>query len=58
MSTIWIILILVILFGGFGGSYYGYNHFGAWGGGLPVGLILLIIVVLWLAGAFPRRNGS
>jgi hypothetical protein len=49
--NILLIVLLVLLLGG-GGSYYGRGAgWGApqFGGGL-VGLVLLVIVVMWLAG--------
>ena len=32
MNTILIIIVLLILFGGLGGGYYGFSHYGMGGG--------------------------
>jgi hypothetical protein len=48
-----LIVVLVLLFGGGGGYYYGRGRdWGAphYGGGL-LGLILIVLLILWLAGA-------
>ena len=45
-----LIILLVLLFGG-GGGYYGYSRWGARGGLGIVGTILLVVLVLYLAGA-------
>jgi hypothetical protein len=46
-----LIIVLLLLFGG-GGGYYGYSRWGPSGGGLGlVGTILLIMAILYLAGA-------
>ena len=50
MSTLLIIIILLILFGG-GGGYYAHRSYGGRGLGGVLGLILVILLVLWLAGA-------
>jgi hypothetical protein len=45
-----LIIILVLLFGG-GGGYWGYSRWGT-GGGLGIlGTVLVIVLVLYLAGA-------
>ena len=43
-----IIVVVVLVFGGFGG----YRAWGPTGGGLSVGSLLLIVLVLWLLGVF------
>lgn len=55
MSTILIIVVILLIFGGLG--WGGYNgHFGtAWngpyyGGGIGIGTILVILLVLYLIG--------
>ena len=48
MSTILIIVVLLLLFGG--GGYYGYNRYGGRGLSGVLGLVLIIVLVLWLAG--------
>ena len=45
-----LIIVLVLLFGG-GGGYYGYSRWGRRGGLGLVGTVVLIMVVLYLAGA-------
>ena len=45
-----LIIVLLLLFGG-GGGYYGYSRWGPRGGLGIGGTILLIVVVLYLAGA-------
>lgn len=58
MSPIlWVIVIIVVLLLLFGGIGYGRRD--AWGrnygGGIGLlGLILIVLLVLWLAGAFGR----
>ncbi len=48
-----LIIILVLLFGG-GGGYYGYSRWGS-GGGLGIlGTVLLIVLIMYLVGVFPR----
>ncbi len=52
MPLVLIIVLLVLLLGGGGGLYYGPRAgWGAphYGGGL-LGLVLLILLILWLAG--------
>jgi hypothetical protein len=48
MSTILIIVVLIILFGG--GGYYAHGRYGGTGLGGVLGVVVLILVVLWLAG--------
>jgi hypothetical protein len=55
MGTILIIIVLLLLLSG-GGGYYGYNRYGGRGLGGVLGLVLIIIIVLWLVGAF--HNGT
>ncbi len=50
LSTLLLIIVLLLLFGG-GGGYYGYSKWGPRGGLGIGGTILLIVVVLYLAGA-------
>jgi hypothetical protein len=45
-----ILLVLLFLFL-FGGAGYGYNRYGGWGYS-PVGLIIAILLIAWLFGAF------
>ena len=56
MSTIlWVVIILVVLLLLFGGVGYGRRDTwgGYYGGGIGLlGLILIIVLVLWLLGAF------
>ena len=48
MQTLLIILILLILLGG----GYGYQHYGAPGGLIP--LVIVIALVVWLVNGRPR----
>ncbi len=50
MSMLLIIILLLILFGG-GGGYYAHRTYGGRGLGGVLGLVLIILLVLWLAGA-------
>ena len=50
MSTVLIIVLLIILLGG--GGYFGHRSYGGAGIGGVFGLVLAIVVVLWLLGAF------
>jgi len=50
MGTILIILLVILLLAG-GGSYWGYNRYGGTGLGGVLGLVIVVLVVLWLAGA-------
>ena len=54
MDTILIIIILLILFGGLGGGFYGYSHYGMGGGVSILGVVLIVAVALFLFG---RRRG-
>jgi hypothetical protein len=49
MSTILIIILLIVLLGG-GGGYYGYRSYGGAGLGGALGLVLVVLLVIWLAG--------
>ena len=51
MGTILIIILVIVLLGG-GGGYYGYNRYGNNGLGGAVGLVIVVLLVLWLVGAF------
>jgi hypothetical protein len=51
MSTILIIVVLVLLFGG-GGGYYAHGRYGGSGLGGVLGLVVIVLVALWLFGAF------
>jgi hypothetical protein len=55
MNAILIIVLLLLLFGG-GGGYYGYSMYGGPGLGGVLGLVLIILLVLWLAGAIRPRS--
>ena len=49
-----LLIILILLFGGSGG-YYGHSRWGYGGGaGVSLGTILLIVLIFYLLGAFPR----
>jgi len=52
-----IILILLVLFGGFGGGYIGRSRWDGnftGGAGIGLGTILLIILIVYLLGGLPR----
>jgi hypothetical protein len=49
MTTILIIVLLIVLLGG-GGGYYGYRSYGGAGLGGALGLVLVVLLVVWLAG--------
>ncbi len=51
MGTILIILLIIILLGG-GGGYYGYRSYGGPGLGGAFGLVVLVLVLFWIFGAF------
>lgn len=55
MSTLLIIVLLIVLLGG-GGGYYGYNRYGGPGLGGALGVVVLVLVVLWLAGGLPHNR--
>jgi hypothetical protein len=42
---------VILLFGG--GGYFGYSRYGGRGLGGVLGLVLIALVVLWLAGGLP-----
>ena len=50
MDTILIIIVLLILFGGLGGGYYGFSHYGTGGGISILGVVLIVAVVLFVFG--------
>jgi hypothetical protein len=52
---LWFIVLLLILFFGIPGGYYGFNHYGPVGGVGPLGLIAIVLIVLWASGYWPRR---
>jgi hypothetical protein len=54
MTTILIIVLLIVLLGG-GGGYYGYRSYGGAGLGGALGLVLVVLLVVWLAGGLPLR---
>jgi hypothetical protein len=54
MTTILIIVLLIVLLGG-GGGYYGYRTYGGAGLGGVLGLVLVVLLVVWLAGGLPLR---
>lgn len=49
MLTILVIVLLIVLLGG-GGGYYGYRTYGGAGLGGALGLVLVVLLVVWLAG--------
>jgi len=49
MLTILVIVLLIVLLGG-GGGYYGYRTYGGPGLGGALGLVLVVLLVVWLAG--------
>ena len=51
MSTILIIILILLIFGG-GGGYYAHRSYGGRGLGGVLGLVVVILLVLWLVGAF------
>lgn len=55
MNPILIIILVLLLFGG-GGGYYGYSTYGGAGLGGVLGLVLIIFLVLWFAGALRGGN--
>lgn len=54
-----LILVLVVLFLVFGGGYYGMHSgmYSSRGFGGGIGLILLVLVLFWIFGAFGRGGG-
>jgi len=50
LGLILVIVLVFLMLGGGGGYYYGGGYPHAFGGGL--GLELLVLLVLWIAGAF------
>ena len=49
MHTVLLIVLLIIVLGG-GGGYYGYRTYGGPGLGGALGLVLVVLLVVWLAG--------
>jgi hypothetical protein len=49
MNIIWIILLVLLIGGAFGGSHLGWYGYGVgYGGG---GVLILILLLVWLASA-------
>jgi hypothetical protein len=46
---LWIIILVLLLFG-LPGGFYGYNHWGAGGGLGIVGLVLLVLLLFYFIG--------
>jgi hypothetical protein len=55
MTLLLIIVLVIVLLGG-GGGYYGYRTYGGPGLGGALGLVLIVLLVLWLAGALPLHS--
>lgn len=54
MPLILILLIVLLLFGG--GGYYGGNaYWPGYGAHVSLGGVLLVLLILWLLGAFGER---
>ena len=48
-----ILIIVLLLFGGIGGGWYGHQNYGPWGGGgIGLGTILIILLIAYLLGGF------
>ena len=56
MMTILLIILIIVLLGG-GGGYYAHGRYGGAGLGGVLGLVLVVLVVLWLVGAFTSTVG-
>jgi hypothetical protein len=56
MMTILLIILIIVLLGG-GGGYYAHGRYGGAGLGGVLGLVLVILVALWLAGALTSTVG-
>ena len=54
MDSLLLIILLLVLFGGLGGGYYGYSHYGMGGGVSILGVILIVALVLFV---FRRGRG-
>jgi len=54
MDILFIVLILLLLFGGGGGLYWGMGL--GWGIG-PIGLIITVLVIAFLAYGYRGRRG-
>lgn len=48
MDIFIVLIIVILLFGGLGGSYYARNYYGGVGFGGVFGLVLIVCIVLWL----------
>jgi uncharacterized protein DUF3309 len=55
MGLLLLIIVLVLVFGG-GGGYYGYSRYGGRGAGGILGLVVVILRVVWLAGGIPLNH--
>jgi hypothetical protein len=51
-----LILILILLFG-FGGGYWGGNHYPGYGPHIGLGTILVVCLIIWLLGGFGSLHG-
>ena len=49
MSPLMILLLVLLAVAVLGGGF-GYQRYGPWGGGFPVGLVLIVLLVLYLTG--------
>lgn len=56
MMTILLIILIIVLLGG-GRGYYAHGRYAGAGLGGVLGLVLVILVVLWLAGALTTAVG-
>lgn len=54
MDLIAILILLLLLFGGEGGLYWGFGA--GWGIG-PIGLIVIVLIVAWLLHGYRGRRG-
>ncbi len=55
MGLIVLLIVLVLLFGGIPGGYYAHRTYGGAGLGGVLGIVLIILLVLWLAGGIGYR---
>ena len=51
MNLILIVLLILILFGG-GGGYYAHSNYGTPGLAGVLFIVLIVVLALWVAGAF------
>lgn len=49
MSTIWMVVVLVLLLGG-GAGYYGYSYHGRRGLGSALGMVVVVLLAVWVLG--------